>query len=253
MPLRRGLHVRHDFGKVVIERPRWGSSARNAKVRWFGRIVPDPEVDGGYEYEGPTRIPGSSHAEGFLKGKILEKGFTDVLGPIRGYLHRNVGRPWDKIYSELSQALGSGSWPVRHVLTQHVDVYAKTYRGVDGAVWALEKSGPYQVSPSFSRPEFYVQPETGLLRVCPKRPNPKKQPTETDLNLVEAGGGRWFSNLDGIWYLGEYVFDPGETGRYPVWRFRKLKTCSKKEIRDLLAKRKAILKKKFPKFRIPVE
>jgi hypothetical protein len=160
--------VRHDFGKVVIERPRRGSSARNAKVRWFGRFVEDPEVDGGIEYEGPVRIPRSAHAEGFLKGKIYDKSFTDVLGPIKRYLHSNVGRPWNKVYSELSQALGRGTWPVRHILEQHVNVATKTYRGVDGYVWELGSRGPSRVEATY-RNEFYVQPETGILRLCRRK------------------------------------------------------------------------------------
>jgi hypothetical protein len=239
--------VRHDFGKVVIERPRSGSSARNAKVRWFGRIVEDCEVDGGFEYEGPTRIPGSAHAEGFLKSKIEYKRFTDVLGPVKGYLRSSVGRLWNKVYAELSQALGRGTWPVRHILEQHVDVSAKTYRGVDGAVWELSPRGPRKVVPSY-RPEFYVEPETGILRVCPKQARDKRQPSFRDLNLVKADGDRWFARIGNVWYLGEYVVDSHEPASKP--RFTKLKTCSKKEIRDLLKKRNAILKQKYPKVQL---
>jgi hypothetical protein len=247
--------VRYDFGKVVIERPRRGSSARNAKVRWFGQIVKDPEVDGGFEYEGPTRIPGSAHAEGFLKGKIYNKSFTDVLGPIRGYLRSCVGRPWSKVYSELSEALGQGSWPIRHVLEQHVDVSAKTYRGVDGHVWELGSHGPRDVVATY-RHEFYVEPETGRLRLCLRPPADKSGPTFRDLHLVKADGHRWFAKVDGIWFLGEFVdeADKSYAVAFPdrssysggVRRFRKLKTCSKKEIRDLLKKRNADLKKKYP-------
>jgi hypothetical protein len=249
--------VRHDFGKVVIERPRRGSSARNAKVRWFGRIVKDPEVDGGFEYEGPTRIPGSAHAEGFLKGKIHDKSFTDVLGPIRGYLCSSVGRPWSKVYSELSEALGSGTWPIRHVLEQHVDVSAKTYRGVDGHVWELGAHGPRKVEASY-RNEFYVEPESGLLRMCPRSRAGKGGPTFEDLYLVKAEAHRWFAKVGGIWFLGEFVDEadkayvvgfPDRSSYSGIRRFSKLKSCSKNEIRDLLVKRNADLKQKYPRVR----
>lgn len=240
--------MRHDFGKVVIERPRSGSSARNAKVRWFGRIVEDSDVDGGFEYEGPSRIPGSGHAEGFLKGKIHYKRFTDVLGPVRGYLHSSLGRPWSKIYSELSEALGSRTWPLRHILEQHVDVASKTYRGVDGHVWELGSRGPSKVVPSY-RQEFYVQPETGILRLCPGEGSRRKrrEPSFEELHLVKAEGNRWFAKVDGNWFLGEFV-DDGPQG--PGKRFSKLKSCSKKEIRELIAKRNAELKKRYPRARM---
>jgi len=31
------------------------------------------------------------------------KQFTDVLGPLYRYLLKQVGRPWDKVYSEIAQ------------------------------------------------------------------------------------------------------------------------------------------------------
>src|SRR6266581_4056869 len=123
--------MRSDLGKCVTERPRHNSGAASAKAVWYGRIHEDDE--GQLDYDGLTRLPASRRQEGYHK-KIGDKSFTDVLGPIEGYLRASVGRPWDDVYSELSRNLGSGSWPVRHVLAQHVQVATDTYRGADGKV-----------------------------------------------------------------------------------------------------------------------
>lgn len=253
--------MRKDFGKVVIERPRKGSSARNAKVRWFGKFVPDDEEGGyGFEYEGVSRIPGSDHAEGFIRKKIYYKQLTDVLGPIKRFLRKNVGRVWNDVYSELSQVLNRGGWGVEHIRGSHVEVAVNTYRGVDGEVWYNGKRGPFVVNGNYET-RFYVEPETGRLRAYKRSYQwTRTEPDFVDLNKVRAGANTWYVNVGGIWFLGTYVETvPGRDDAGSAWPnqkvgwresilyFKPLKSCSKKEIRDLLKKRDADLAKKCKK------
>jgi hypothetical protein len=265
--------MRSDFAKVVTERPRSGSSNPSAKAKWYGRIV---DTEDGPDYDGHTRLPVSSKQEGYHK-KIGDKNFTDVLGPIEGYLRASCGRPWDDVFSELSKNLGQRTWPVRHILTQHVDVKTNTYRAIDGHVWYFDKYGPCPVSGRPDYPEFYVEPETRFLRCCTKPlPRPlglkylrasyrysSNYPAAKAAGERYQDGDRWFVNIKGIWYIGEYREVPfygvelranewSRTGRLreqfpePEWPnlptpkrrsgtliFTKIKQANKKELKKL--------------------
>jgi len=262
--------MRYDMGKVVIERPRSNSSARSAKARWYGKVTEDEE---GLDYDGPTRLPATSKQEGLFP-KIGEKDQTDVLGPIEGFLRSNCGRPWDKVYSELANGLGRSTWGVRHILHAHVNVAAHTYCGSDGQIWEMGDRGPEVVGKPCRSSEFYVDPKTGILKESKhqSRKERRKDPTELDLWRVDAGDGKWYVNIGGVWFLGEYSaavspVDPTFIPRYrwqnpryispifPDYRvgyggdmmvFRKLKSCNKKEIKRLLAARDEYFKKHFP-------
>jgi hypothetical protein len=234
--------MRADLGQCVTERPRRNSSAASAKASWYGRVEADDE--GELDYDGLSRLPASPKQEGYFK-KIGDKSFTDVLGPIRGYLRSSVGRPWDEVYSELSRHLGCGSWPVRHVLTQHVDVATRTYRGNDGKICYHDKHGPREIDGSWRSAEFYVHPETRRLSWDPKkswkyRPAPERK----DTDRVKGEGDRWFVKIDGLWFLGTYRLCSEGAAEWPnilkgwgggVWVFRKIKSCSKKELKAVRA------------------
>lgn len=254
--------MRKDMGKCVIERARNNSGARSVKARWYGKFV---EYEEGPDYDGMTHLPVSRKQEGYNKA-IGNKSFTDVLGPIDGYLKSSVGRKWDDVYSELARGLGGGAWGVRHILHAHINVAAKTYRGTDGNIWYLGKYGPEKI-PGGYRTEFYVEPETKILRAHPdagKRISWQKKLTNADLWKVDAGDGKWYVRANGIWFMGRYEDSlpipdrnhvprskwervkylepewPDFTERYGVVKhFIKLKSCSKKEIQALLKKRDA--------------
>jgi hypothetical protein len=253
------------FAKEITERPRRGSSNPSAKAVWYGKIV---ETEDGLDYDGLMRLPVSSKQEGYHK-KIGDKHFTDVLGPIQGYLLNSCGRPWDDVFSELSKNLGQGTWPVRHILTQHVDVKTNTYRGIDGNVWYFDTYGPGPISGSVSYPTFYVEPESRCLRVCTKQVIVKRYIRYRNVQVAEIikkrgeriqDGDHWFVEIAGIWYIGVYkkvpfygvygVEDRGRRyGRYnypdPVWPnlsaghrdgtlvFTKIKQANKKELRRM--------------------
>lgn len=194
--------MRSDMGKCVTERPRRGSSCPSAKARWYGRIIEDAD---GYDYDGFTRLPVSRKQEGYHK-KIGDKDFSDVLGPIHGYLRSNIGRPWNDVFSEISRTLGRSTWPVRHVLTAHIDVATCTFRGRDGKIHVHDKYGEHELpSERYWRyHEFYVEPETGILR--------ERQSGRMDWNRAKPTGERvqipgtenWFVKIKSVWFIGTY-------------------------------------------------
>lgn len=175
------------FGKQVIEQPRSGSRARSLKMRDVGRIV-----DG--EYDGPTRIPMSMGSAHRFNKKLHEKSFTDTLGPVRRYLAGKVGHHWDDVFSELSKALGSGSYPIRHVLYDHILTRRSGFptAGENGPL-SFWGDGCY----------YYVN-ENGLVsrRLESWRGwNRKKD----DPRKVDIGDGEHLVWIEGIWYIGKWV------------------------------------------------
>lgn len=144
--------MRNDMGRVVIERPRRGSSHKGAKIRDFGGRINDEG-----DYDGLTRLPCSREKIYGYSRNTLEKEFTDLLGPLRRYLRKNVGRPWDKVYGEACASLRSGGWGVQHVFESHfLDEVARDVLMDENG--ALSRPGYHSF---YSR--LYVHPRTGLL------------------------------------------------------------------------------------------
>lgn len=97
--------MRWDMHEVVIERPRGGPRGPRRGVKWDPRVH-DPELI-------PSRESTSRHRGG-------TKHLSDVLGPLKRFLDRAVGRPWDDVYSELRAGLSPDSLLHMHIL-EHLD------------------------------------------------------------------------------------------------------------------------------------
>ena len=233
--------MRSDMGKCVIERPRSGSSNPSAKARWYGKITQDDE---GYDYDGMTKLPSSRKQEAYHP-KIGEKNFTDVLGPIEGYLRSSVGRPWDDVYSELCVGLGRFSWPMRHVLAFHVNVAINTWEGADGHIWFDDKYGPHKVDGGY-RSEFYVHPRSKTLQY--KKQERFKYRPKKEGESVKLADSRHMVKINGLWFIGRYKdmeypehrrYCSGcEACKWPNTRtqtFVTEKSASRKEIRRALS------------------
>src|SRR5439155_17170159 len=87
------------------------------------------------------------------------------LGPLRRYLLAQVGRPWDKVFSEICERVNRNSAVQDHI-RDHVADYVVTH-----VVWidgVLCKAEPYGVGTPLSSLYYtallYVCPRTGLLR-----------------------------------------------------------------------------------------
>jgi len=90
--------MREDMFKVIVERPRWGSRhATKTKLRYD-------------KCEGRSRVTGRRLA--------IETGYrkslNENLAPLKRYLHKQVGRRWDDVFSEICQRLDTGSTVKMH-------------------------------------------------------------------------------------------------------------------------------------------
>ena len=128
--------MRADMRRVIVERPRvdnWRARRR--------RRLPDFESVGGHEPMKP--MPAD------------RKSQTDLWGPLRRFIGGNVGRPWNKVWSEICEYADH-----RGVLGMHLR----------GHVHDLVETRPLmQGKRAYSRSGralgwgFYVDPRTGLL------------------------------------------------------------------------------------------
>lgn len=169
--------------KVVVERPRRGSWQRNNKFGVRVRYIPDHDYD-----EQPKKARGfESYANG------SEKSFTDVLGPLRGFLRKNIGRPWDKVYSELSAGLDKRKATGKHIFDHvHWMVEKHCFIGNDGGVYS-KSHGEWPVT------GMYVHPHTGLLCEVPRRKRRRwKQPE--DANFLRVSDYLGYRKYNNIWY-----------------------------------------------------
>src|SRR6185436_10712383 len=97
--------MRHDMAKVVTERPRYRSSWPNRSTRWHlnpnqaGKLTDEDREFGEF---GPSRMPCSHYSKYGGKEDSGHKYFSDLLGPLRNFLRKQVGRAWNDVYSELS-------------------------------------------------------------------------------------------------------------------------------------------------------
>jgi transposase-like protein len=91
------------------------------------------------------------------------RSFNDNLEPLQRFLASNVGKNWDKLYSELSKQLNKNTISGLHVFNHLFDfVYEKVV--IDGKKVYYIKWGKYNELRSSERfPKFYINPKTGQL------------------------------------------------------------------------------------------
>ena len=85
-----------------------------------------------------------------------------LIGPLRRFLRSCIGRPWNKIHSELSQKLDRRSLSGSHIW-DHVrwEIETDCYIGADRLVYTTRFT--YALSP-VPVDGLYVHPKTGLIR-----------------------------------------------------------------------------------------
>jgi len=202
--------MRADMGKVLAERPRWGSRSRGPRKGYDAHVRRC--IDAGEplpKFEGIKRRSGKT------------KHFNEHLGPLRRFLDSNVGRPWDKVYAEICKHVDRGNVVQKHILT-HLFQYVVTNvmlidgRPCRGEAYARLYGQPLRTS--HDRHQWYVCPKSGLLRKsryvprARKRPDPPRTVRLNNKQVCVCRGGRW--ELIAVALVGRC--DPGERPAYDV-------------------------------------
>jgi hypothetical protein len=145
--------MRTDLAKCTTEKERGGSSLPSKK--YSGRVRVE-ETDSTYDKEFGGLIS-SARRRQYGRGWDC-KEFSDVLNPLKGTLRKNVGRPWDDVYSEFCQVLDNRSNSGIHIIGHMRQYVAMNCFMSNGKVW---EHSPY--SGQVEVWGFYVHPITGIL------------------------------------------------------------------------------------------
>jgi hypothetical protein len=170
--------MRKDMAKVIVERPRIIDSFAHK-----GRARPYDEL--------PKQL-------GMRRSQRERGGYkmlNENLNPLRRFLERQVGRPWDKVYAEIAARLRPDRTVQQHVRDHLEDFVAirprrgiSTWRG-DG-LW-------YQ--------PLYVDPRDGILKRTDRLPEARKRREERkrakpDVECIEISAMRALQRIDRISY-----------------------------------------------------
>ncbi|SDJ12619.1 hypothetical protein [Variovorax sp. OV700] len=111
--------MREDMDKVIVERPRRGGGVQGDGRKWRN-----------------SRERGSYL--GMAQGYAYPKGLNENLAPLKRWLHKQVHRPWDKVYAELCSGIDRRSTVQAHIF-QHIDDFVERQAVLrDGEVWVSE-------------------------------------------------------------------------------------------------------------------
>lgn len=132
--------MREDMYKVIVERPRTGKRTRPIALRLRNDL------------DGPTRLG--------MRAYYGHLDLNENLKPLRRYLRAQIGRPWNKVFSEICTGIDRRNTVQEHI-HQHVgDFIAINVQEKDGKVIALSGAGPRELW----HEELYVDPRTGIIR-----------------------------------------------------------------------------------------
>lgn len=151
--------MRDDMAKVVTERPRRGHRNKSNKTTGLRIRRYDPD----HEYDEPTRLPVARYRQYGYNAKE----FSDLINPLKRYLRSRIGKPWNKVHSELSQKFdrrgvnGSHIWD--HVM---LEIETDCYIGDDGLAYTNNRKYIFRTCERPIR-GLYVHPKTGLIREQP--------------------------------------------------------------------------------------
>jgi hypothetical protein len=136
------------MAKVIVERPRRGSekSARKGRTR-----VLENEDGEGLRVRAPMGKPRPT------------KYLNENLAPLRRFLQGQVGRPWNKVYAEISEHLKPTNTVQQHVRDHIEDFVAVKTRMEQGEVVVTSRFRGNDLKLSESYHRLYVHPRTGLL------------------------------------------------------------------------------------------
>ena len=187
------VEMREDMHKVVVERGRHGSDRKSRK--WGQRLPVIPEAD----YDDQPKFASSARRRQY---GYSHKWFSDVLGPLRRLLCSNLGRPWDKVFSELRQGLDVRKVTGRHIF-DHLESMVETHCwiGEDCRTYTVRWGREHEVE------GFYVNPKTGLLcfRERPSaRQRKKAQLLKWEIDEVRIDDTHSFKLIEKQWYFVNY-------------------------------------------------
>lgn len=202
--------MRADMAKVIVERPRVGG-----KYARRGRVPQD-----GYQPFGESikRMHGYNTKE-----------LNEFLAPLRRFLHKNVGRKWDDVFSEISENLRPDNTVQQHVRDHVFDFVTILVPGRHGELMEKRKYGTRVVTDTSY--ELYVDPQDGILKLNPKyeswaarnrRYDAERQAEKAKVFRELKATSQELHKINGVWFVVDvkplplpvpcsYTYSNGET------------------------------------------
>lgn len=147
--------MRHDIKKVICERERRGhfegpEKGYDRRSRSHNRDDHDEEF---HQYDLP-KYESLTKRYGYNR-----KSFSDRLRAIEGFIRKNVGRHWDKVYSEVCQLAKPNGTNTHYHVHQHLEDFIEinTFIGDDSEIRYVTKG-------RFS----FMRKEDNRIAKCPK-------------------------------------------------------------------------------------
>lgn len=135
--------MREDMYKVIVERPRRGKEGDAAAARLRG------------DFDGPMRLG--------MRAGYGCRSLNENLAPLRRYLLAQLGRPWNKVFSEICAGIDRRNTVQQHI-HQHIhDFIAVDVKVQDGRLIDIANRGRFLRGGRSISQELYVDPRTGLI------------------------------------------------------------------------------------------
>jgi hypothetical protein len=184
--------------KVIVERPRRSKDGDAAAARLRK------------DFDGPMRL-GMRAGYGY-------RSLNENLAPLRRYLRAQLGRPWNKVFSEICAGIDRRNTVQQHI-HQHIRDFIAIDVGVrDGRLVDLAGHGRFLRPDFLIYQELYVDPRSGLIRLnkhCGSRRRRaaeyrKRKAAETDSRRRIVDEKTLFLRLEDIWFRVEVGVLPKE-------------------------------------------
>jgi hypothetical protein len=181
--------MRNDMAKVIVERPRGGWDGGHKKPRGDLDCL-------------PTKV-------GMKREIIGRKYLNENLAPLRRFLASQVGRPWNKVYADISACLRPGNVVQQHVRSHLEDfVDLKLSVNKDGEI-ELPHGRWYR-----GREALYVDPRDGILKSGLSEKDRKREAlarrqerarAKANADTIVVDRMRELRRLNGVWFFVEYA------------------------------------------------
>jgi hypothetical protein len=182
--------MRPDMAKVIVERPRVGSSMRGKSK---GNRRSSQRL---WHEDLPAREGIKRRHQGHLKY------LNEHLGPLRRYLDSQVGRPWNKVFSEICAHIDRSSAVQDHVRDHVADYVATHVIEIDGEACFGEGRLYGEPLHKWGSSGWYVCPRSGVLkRNKPrKRSSSRVRTSEEVPRFVKVSDSLQCRLIDGAWH-----------------------------------------------------
>lgn len=151
------------------------------------------------------------------KASNFRKDFGEHLSPLYGFLNKQVGRPWNDVFSEICEQITIDSTVQRHIREHVFDLVEINIRIINGKphefnpyAYANDRRGWILHSDWRRRGkhrQMYVDPEDGILKMSPVEPPPWKLKVEENqseklktLYFPKDDLLTRYHRINGVWY-----------------------------------------------------